>query len=72
VENGGLAITGYTGDAMIITIPATINDATVVAIGAWAFSKKQLTSVTIPRAATLGKGAFDDRVRIIREITEGW
>jgi hypothetical protein len=36
-DENGLVITGYTGDATIITIPATINGTTVVTIGVEAF-----------------------------------
>jgi hypothetical protein len=64
---GGLVIIGCMGDDTVITIPAAINGATVVAIGWDAFSRIRLTSVTIPDSVTsIGEGAFDDGVEIIR------
>jgi hypothetical protein len=57
--NGGLVITGYTGNDTVISIPARINGATVVAIGDYAFSGTRLTSVTIPPSVTsIGDVAF--------------
>jgi hypothetical protein len=56
---GGVAITGYTGNDTAITIPARINGVAVVAIGEEAFRGRPLTSVTIPNSVTtIGERAF--------------
>jgi len=58
-ENGGVTITGYTGNARDIVIPRTINGMPVTAIGRDAFSRKKLASVTFPDTVTvIGAGAF--------------
>jgi hypothetical protein len=57
--DGGLVITGYTGNKMVVTIPDMINGAAVVAIGNSAFSGQPLTSVTIPNSViSIGDAAF--------------
>jgi hypothetical protein len=59
-ENGGLVITGYTGNATAITIPDKINGVAVVGIGDWAFSESLLTSITLPNSGTtIGTAPFD-------------
>jgi hypothetical protein len=58
-ENGGLVITGYTGNATAITIPDKINGVTVVGIGGSAFANIPLARVTIPNSVTaIGDFAF--------------
>lgn len=50
-RDGGVCITGYDGDAPTLVIPAVIDGADVIGIGAGAFSEKQtLTEVTLPAA----------------------
>jgi len=55
-----VTITGYTGSATSVTIPAQINGKPVTTIGTQAFSNKNsITSVTIPNSVTsIGTGAF--------------
>jgi hypothetical protein len=56
---GGVSITGYTGSATEVEIPATINSKPVVMIGEIAFKSENLTSVTIPASVTeIGQRAF--------------
>ncbi|MDR2501430.1 MAG: leucine-rich repeat domain-containing protein [Treponema sp.] len=58
-ENGGIIITGYTGIAKDVVIPARVDNLPVAAIGDKAFSSKQLASVTIQNSVTaIGMGAF--------------
>ena len=71
VENGEVTITEYTGVAADVTIPDTIKDMPVVAIGGvgWdAFSLRDtLKSVTIPDSVReIGWGAFDSCVSLER------
>ena len=47
-ENGKVTIIAYTGSAIDVTIPATIDGMPVVAIGEEAFKNTQIRSVTIP------------------------
>jgi hypothetical protein len=47
---GNGTIIGYTGSAIVVDIPATINGQPVTAIGNSAFSSNKLTSVTIPNS----------------------
>jgi len=67
--NGGLVITGYTGNDTAITIPATINGRQVIGIEGYfneeegitrsVFEGKTISSVTIPNGITyIGDGAF--------------
>lgn len=60
VENGEVTITEYTGDAADLTIPDTVKDMPVVAIGDSAFRDcYTLESVTIPDSVTAIRwGAF--------------
>jgi hypothetical protein len=52
-NNGAITITGYTGSGGAITIPGTINNLPVTAIGSGAFQNcASLTSVTIPASVT--------------------
>ena len=57
----GVAITGYTGSAAVVMIPAAISGRKVVAIGENAFQgMTQLTSVLIPTSVTsIGSFAFE-------------
>ena len=56
-----LTITGYTGRAKNVSIPASINGKPVTAIGDHAFFQKQLTSLTIPSSvSSIGWGTFLD------------
>ena len=60
-ESATLTITGYTGEAKDISIPASINGKPVTAIGDHAFFQKQLTGVTIPSSIiSIGWGTFLD------------
>jgi hypothetical protein len=56
----GLIITGYTGTARDVIIPAGIDGRAVTGIGYNAFAGKQLTGVTIPNSVTsIGESAFE-------------
>ena len=59
--NGGVAIiVGYTGPGGSISIPSTLFNLPVVAIGTNAFQSKQITSVIIPDSVdTIYEGAFN-------------
>jgi beta-glucosidase len=58
-ENGGIIITGYAGSERNIVIPPTINGLPVTAVGKNAFTRKRLTSVTLPGTVTVvGDRAF--------------
>ena len=60
LDNGTLAVTGYTGNETDIVIPADIDGKRVDKIGDYAFYYcESLTSVVIPKGVTaIGKGAF--------------
>jgi hypothetical protein len=59
-NDGAITITGYTGGADAVTIPATIDGHPVVAIGTSAFSFTEVASVSIPDSVTsIGYEAFD-------------
>ena len=62
--SGGLEVTGYTGTATAVDIPATHDGFPVVSIGDGAFAGSfalRLTSVTIPNSVTnIGERAFQD------------
>jgi hypothetical protein len=51
-NRGGVTITVYVGINRAITIPNSINGNPVTSIGVSAFSRKQLTGVTIPNSVT--------------------
>jgi hypothetical protein len=58
---GRVIITGYTGTAAAVVIPARIQGLPVTAIGDVAFADNKLTSVTIPNSVTTIDGwAFDE------------
>ncbi|MCX6874648.1 MAG: leucine-rich repeat protein, partial [Verrucomicrobia bacterium] len=59
-SNGKITITGYTGSADVVTIPATINGLPVTGIRDFAFyNRSDLTSVMIPGSVTsIGDFAF--------------
>jgi hypothetical protein len=58
-ENGGVTITGYTGNEKAVVIPETINGTPVTAVGKSAFTRKKLTGVTFPGTVTvIGEKAF--------------
>jgi tetratricopeptide (TPR) repeat protein len=52
LANGTLRITGYSGAAKNVVIPATISGVRVTSIGSSAFTKKGLRSVVIPDGIT--------------------
>ncbi len=57
--DNGVTITGYTGSATAISVPAAIGGKSVVAIAANAFSNKKFTAVALPETInTIGDGAF--------------
>ena len=60
VSSGKATITGYTGTATTLSIPATIDGLPVTAIGNYAFENNgSLTRVTIPASVTeIGREAF--------------
>jgi len=59
-ENKKIIITGYTGDNKELIIPKKINGRKVSTIANSAFSRKQLTSITIPNSVkTVGVWAFE-------------
>ncbi|MDR1307693.1 MAG: leucine-rich repeat domain-containing protein [Treponema sp.] len=61
VCNNTVEIAGYHGKAAELALPEKINGLPVVAIGAEAFAKNHLTSVTIPGSVTvIGEMAFAD------------
>jgi hypothetical protein len=58
-RNGAITITGYTGDAKDVVIPARISDLPVTIIGVEAFVRNGLVSVTIPDGViAIRYGAF--------------
>ncbi|MDR1257231.1 MAG: leucine-rich repeat protein [Spirochaetaceae bacterium] len=57
--SGRVTVTGYTGSAKDVTIPARINGLPVTAIGEKTFSQKQLTGANIPNSVlSIGMAAF--------------
>jgi hypothetical protein len=65
--DGGLVITGYTGNDTVVDIPDRINGAAVVAIGNLAFYGTPLTSVTLPASVTsIGEAAFPAETKVTR------
>ena len=47
--NGGVIITGYTGNAATVAIPDTLGGKNVVAIAAGAFSGRRMTTLLLPK-----------------------
>jgi hypothetical protein len=61
VENGTVTITGYTGSAKDVVIPARIGGKPVTVIENSAFKDKYLTSLYIPGSVTeIGQQAFEN------------
>ena len=59
--NGGCVIIGYNGDERSITVPQTIGELTVTAIGDTAFYGSELTSVVLPDTVVgIGRDSFGD------------
>jgi hypothetical protein len=61
--NGAITITGYTGSAKDVTIPERIDNLPVTVIGDKAFTKNQLTSVTIGSNVRIEKAEFSTEPR---------
>ncbi len=61
-EDGGVTITGYTGNGGEVAIPSEIDSKFVTSIGSYAFKNcTGLTNITIPDSITeIGYGAFED------------
>ncbi len=56
---GGISITGYSGEEMNVVIPDTINEKKVVEIGEAAFDATLIESVVVPESVTkIGRYAF--------------
>lgn len=69
VENGKITITEYTGKDIDVTIPASIEGMTVIAIGEEAFKGMQIRSVVIPSGVTeIGWFAFSS-CTVLESIT---
>src|SRR5262245_11752564 len=65
VANQTVTITGYTGTSLVVAIPRTINGLPVTSLGAFAFSGRSITSVTIPDSLTsIGYNAFWECTRL--------
>ena len=59
VENGAVTVTGYTGDALVVVLPDTVDGAPVTAIEAEAFAGSSVRALSLPNTVTrIGKGAF--------------
>ena len=57
--DGGITLTGYTGNGGLVVIPPTIANRTVTAIGDYAFYFSDVTGVGIPAGVTaIGDAAF--------------
>jgi len=73
VNNGTIAITGYTGPGGAVTIPDTIAKLPVTSIGGGAFYNcTSLTSVTIPnRVTSIGSEAFSECAHLTSVYFDG-
>ncbi len=81
-KNNAATITGYSGSAANVTIPATLDNHSVITIGDKAFAGNQsLTGVSIPTSVTkIGYGAFADCASLteitipnsVKEISDGY
>ena len=61
VENGGAVITGYDGDATLLTIPDVLDGYPVTSIGERAFEGSEVVAVTLPEGlVSVGWFAFYD------------
>lgn len=62
IIDGSIVITGYTGSASEVEVPAEIDGAPVTKIGTYAFEAEwDIVSITLPDTITLiGEGAFMD------------
>jgi len=65
-HNGEITITGYSGDKTVLSVPETINEMPVVAVGEYAFSEdgfeeNGLQQITLPKGLRIiGTGAFSN------------
>jgi len=66
-DNAGVVIKGYTGSALQVIIPATIQGMPVREIGSRAFSRNtSITSVVIPQGVTkIGSEAFSNGITVL-------
>lgn len=60
VEDGGITLVRYTGDAGVVDIPSMLDGLPVRAVGGWSFlGRTRVTAVTIPETVTrIGTNAF--------------
>lgn len=61
LTDGEVVITGYTGTDRKLSLPDEIADRPVTEIGAYAFSKYDMTDIELPKSITkIGDGAFSE------------
>lgn len=66
VDGGTVKITGYSGDAVDVVVPDTINGYTVTGLGFGAFTDSKYKTVTLPNTITnIESGAIGEQVTVI-------